>query len=150
MKMDSNRNYKSSDDMNAPPKKDKMNDTRLIYSSEHQRPSSRNAESKKGVPLNGKPNGLPRSSFPMKSRSYERRGGDYNATDGFVLPSKSWTKSSNGGGVPRKSNRRTSDLSMSMIHEIDGDLFTASLECSLAHCVAEDFRMGAGIAVQFK
>lgn len=31
---------------------------------------------------------------------------------------------------------------------LNGDLFTAS--CSLAHCVGADFRMGMGIAVQFK
>ncbi len=38
----------------------------------------------------------------------------------------------------------------SVVREIEGDLFTASEEYSLAHCVATDFRMGAGIAVQFK
>ena len=31
---------------------------------------------------------------------------------------------------------------------VSGDLFTAN--CSLAHCVAADFRMGLGIAVKFK
>lgn len=31
---------------------------------------------------------------------------------------------------------------------VSGDLFTA--DCSLAHCVAADFRMGMGIAVKFK
>jgi hypothetical protein len=31
---------------------------------------------------------------------------------------------------------------------VSGDLFTA--ECSLAHCVGADFRMGMGIAVKFR
>jgi hypothetical protein len=34
------------------------------------------------------------------------------------------------------------------LKEMNGDLFTA--KCSMAHCVAEDLRMGAGIAVMFK
>lgn len=46
-----------------------------------------------------------------------------------------------------KHDRKYSD---SVIEEIKGDLFTAGEDYSLAHCVAEDFRMGAGIAVQFK
>lgn len=36
------------------------------------------------------------------------------------------------------------------IREIEGDLFNASKDYALAHCVASDLRMGAGIAVQFK
>lgn len=143
--MDSNRNYKSSDDMISL-KKDKTNDTRYIFSGE--RPNSRNSEYKKGGSMNGKQNGLPRSPFSTKSRSYEKRGGDYSSDGLCPPPSKTWNKNSN-GSIPRKCNRRTSDLS-SFIHEIEGDLFTASSECSLAHCVAEDFRMGAGIALQFK
>ncbi len=31
-----------------------------------------------------------------------------------------------------------------------GDLFSAPLDASLAHCVSEDFRMGKGIATEFK
>lgn len=34
--------------------------------------------------------------------------------------------------------------------EVDGDLFSAPETHSLAHCVAADFGMGAGIAVKFK
>ncbi|CAH1715409.1 uncharacterized protein LOC114123537 [Aphis gossypii] len=37
-----------------------------------------------------------------------------------------------------------------MLEEIDEDLFKLSKDYSLAHCVAEDLRMGAGIAVDFK
>ncbi|XP_049942446.1 uncharacterized protein LOC126419310 isoform X2 [Schistocerca serialis cubense] len=37
-----------------------------------------------------------------------------------------------------------------VITEIYGDLFTAPPDYSLAHCVAEDMRMGSGIAVTFK
>ncbi|XP_050063960.1 uncharacterized protein LOC114132023 [Aphis gossypii] len=37
-----------------------------------------------------------------------------------------------------------------MIEEIDEDLFKLSKDYCLAHCVAEDLRMGAGIAVDFK
>lgn len=34
--------------------------------------------------------------------------------------------------------------------EIDGDLFSAPKTFSLAHCVAADLRMGAGIAIKFR
>lgn len=34
--------------------------------------------------------------------------------------------------------------------EIEGDLFSAPENYSLAHCVSEDMRMGAGIATIFK
>ena len=39
---------------------------------------------------------------------------------------------------------------LSVLKEIDEDIFKLSKEYSLAHCVAEDLRMGAGIAVDFK
>lgn len=39
---------------------------------------------------------------------------------------------------------------ISIFEEIDEDLFKLSKDYSLAHCVAEDLRMGAGIAVDFK
>lgn len=38
----------------------------------------------------------------------------------------------------------------SFIKEIDENLFDLDIEFALAHCVAEDLRMGAGIAVDFK
>lgn len=38
----------------------------------------------------------------------------------------------------------------SFLEEINEDLFELPNEFSLAHCVAEDLRMGAGIAVTFK
>lgn len=38
----------------------------------------------------------------------------------------------------------------SVVQEVEGDLFLTNPDCSLVHCVAEDFRMGAGIAVQFR
>ena len=149
--MDSNQNYKSSDNMNAL-KRDKMSDTRIIYANEHQRPNSRNSEfNKKGGPLNGKPNGLPPRSatYANKSRLYGKSGGDSYNDGGFGPPSKSWNKSSssNGNG-PKKSSRRTSE--MSLIHKVEGDLFTASSEYSLAHCIAKDFCMGTGIVIHFK
>lgn len=34
--------------------------------------------------------------------------------------------------------------------QIVGDLFTAPREYALAHCVAADMRMGAGIAILFR
>lgn len=37
-----------------------------------------------------------------------------------------------------------------VVNEIDGDLFQQPKDFSLAHCVAEDLRMGSGIAVEFK
>ena len=37
-----------------------------------------------------------------------------------------------------------------MIIEIQGDLFKAPEEFSLAHCVSQDLRMSAGIATEFK
>ncbi|XP_044312611.1 ADP-ribose glycohydrolase OARD1 isoform X1 [Drosophila rhopaloa] len=36
------------------------------------------------------------------------------------------------------------------LSEVDGDLFSAPKDYSLAHCVGADLAMGAGIAVQFK
>lgn len=36
------------------------------------------------------------------------------------------------------------------LSEVDGDLFSAPKTHSLAHCVAADFGMAAGIAVKFK
>jgi hypothetical protein len=39
---------------------------------------------------------------------------------------------------------------ISIFEEIDEDLFKLPKDYSLAHCVAEDLRMGAGIAVDFK
>lgn len=36
------------------------------------------------------------------------------------------------------------------IIEITGNLFDAPIDCSLAHCVAEDMRMGRGIAYMFR
>uniref|UniRef100_A0A182JHK5 Macro domain-containing protein n=1 Tax=Anopheles atroparvus TaxID=41427 RepID=A0A182JHK5_ANOAO len=36
------------------------------------------------------------------------------------------------------------------VREIEGDLFSAPKDHSLAHCVAADLKMGAGIAVKFK
>jgi len=41
-------------------------------------------------------------------------------------------------------------LYFSILEEIDQNLFELSDEFSLAHCVAEDLRMGAGIAIEFK
>uniref|UniRef100_A0A182QLX2 Macro domain-containing protein n=1 Tax=Anopheles farauti TaxID=69004 RepID=A0A182QLX2_9DIPT len=36
------------------------------------------------------------------------------------------------------------------VREIEGDLFAAPKDHSMAHCVAADLKMGAGIAVRFK
>lgn len=36
------------------------------------------------------------------------------------------------------------------LREINGDLFAAPEEYALAHCVAADLRMGAGIAIKFR
>lgn len=41
-------------------------------------------------------------------------------------------------------------MSKLVFREIEGDLFSASKTYSLAHCVAADLRMGAGIAVAFR
>lgn len=45
---------------------------------------------------------------------------------------------------------RKKNISCLHIKEITGDLFSAPEEYSLAHCVAEDFNMGAGIALTFR
>lgn len=37
-----------------------------------------------------------------------------------------------------------------VIQEIEGDLFSADKSVSLAHCVASDLKMGAGIAITFR
>ena len=114
--------------------------------------------------MNGKQNGLTRSTttyVSSKSRSFDRRGGGDHVNDGsYGSPStkSTWNKNSGGsssssnGNAPsrkRSTHRRNSEMS-SVIREVEGDLFTASAEYSLAHCVAEDFRMGAGIAVHFR
>ncbi|KAF0772441.1 putative serine/threonine-protein kinase isoform X1, partial [Aphis craccivora] len=47
-------------------------------------------------------------------------------------------------------HKSINDVGEGMLEEIDEDLFKLSKDYSLAHCVAEDLRMGAGIAVDFK
>jgi len=41
-------------------------------------------------------------------------------------------------------------LYYSVLQEINEDLFNLPYDYALAHCVAEDLKMGAGIAVNFK
>lgn len=41
-------------------------------------------------------------------------------------------------------------MSSECVREIEGDLFSAPKDHSLAHCVTSDLKMGAGIAVKFK
>lgn len=41
-------------------------------------------------------------------------------------------------------------MSKLVFREIEGDLFSAPKTYSLAHCVAADLKMGAGIAVAFR
>lgn len=41
-------------------------------------------------------------------------------------------------------------MSSFTLKDIEGDLFSAPKDVSLAHCVAADMKMGAGIAVKFK
>ncbi|XP_034247461.1 serine/arginine repetitive matrix protein 2-like [Thrips palmi] len=48
------------------------------------------------------------------------------------------------------SNRRLSSSLPTIIHEVEGDLFTARRDTSLAHCVSSDMKMGAGIAIHFR
>ncbi|XP_055625041.1 ADP-ribose glycohydrolase OARD1-like isoform X2 [Toxorhynchites rutilus septentrionalis] len=53
----------------------------------------------------------------------------------------------------RKSRSAATDLTIKMsecVREIEGDLFAAPKDHSLAHCVAADLKMGGGIAVKFK
>ncbi|XP_055612432.1 ADP-ribose glycohydrolase OARD1-like isoform X2 [Uranotaenia lowii] len=57
--------------------------------------------------------------------------------------------------VTRKKQRTVVNItnmssSTGCVREIDGDLFAAPKDHSLAHCVAADLKMGAGIAVRFK
>ncbi|KAI4471144.1 hypothetical protein MML48_1g08476 [Holotrichia oblita] len=42
------------------------------------------------------------------------------------------------------------DLQFRIVHEVEGDLFSAGTDYSLGHCVAEDMKMGSGIAVSFR
>lgn len=46
--------------------------------------------------------------------------------------------------------RRKEKVEFVRVKEIEADLFAMEKEYSLAHCVAEDMRMGSGIAVTFK
>ncbi|XP_069489629.1 ADP-ribose glycohydrolase OARD1 [Ambystoma mexicanum] len=43
-----------------------------------------------------------------------------------------------------------SKTSKTQFHDVKGDLFSCPATDSLAHCISEDVRMGAGIAVLFK
>lgn len=47
-------------------------------------------------------------------------------------------------------NTRNMSSSNFKLNEVEGDLFSAPANFSLAHCVAADLGMGAGIAVKFK
>ena len=47
-------------------------------------------------------------------------------------------------------SKRNMAMSSYKLTEVEGDLFSAPKEYSLAHCVAADLGMGAGIAVKFK
>ncbi|XP_023303271.2 ADP-ribose glycohydrolase OARD1 isoform X1 [Lucilia cuprina] len=49
-----------------------------------------------------------------------------------------------------KSNKRNMSSYNYKLTEVEGDLFSAPKDYSLAHCVAADLGMGAGIAVVFK
>ncbi|XP_069669249.1 uncharacterized protein [Periplaneta americana] len=50
----------------------------------------------------------------------------------------------------RQEGRGRDNTRYKIVTEVDGDLFTAPKEYSLAHCVATDLRMGSGIAVTFR
>lgn len=51
----------------------------------------------------------------------------------------------------RNAKRNFAKILMPLLfREVEGDLFTASKDYSLAHCVASDLKMGAGIAVAFR
>ncbi|XP_037934200.1 ADP-ribose glycohydrolase OARD1 [Teleopsis dalmanni] len=41
-------------------------------------------------------------------------------------------------------------MSNCIIKEVNGDLFSAESSFSMAHCVAEDMRLGKGIAIKFR
>ncbi|CAI6373290.1 unnamed protein product [Macrosiphum euphorbiae] len=67
-----------------------------------------------------------------------------------------YTRKSEGAERPRDKYKNNNGQKQSrfsdacVLKEIDEDIFKLSKEYSLAHCVAEDLRMGAGIAVDFK
>ncbi|GLV32931.1 uncharacterized protein CBL_09007 [Carabus blaptoides fortunei] len=50
--------------------------------------------------------------------------------------------------IPKKDSGNL--LKKNVVQEVTGELFDASSDCSLVHCVAQDLRMGRGIAVRFK
>lgn len=50
----------------------------------------------------------------------------------------------------RNAKRNFAKMSTLVFREVEGDLFTASKDYALAHCVASDLKMGAGIAVAFR
>ncbi|XP_055383550.1 ADP-ribose glycohydrolase OARD1-like [Condylostylus longicornis] len=54
------------------------------------------------------------------------------------------------GNLQKFLARNMSSASSFVLREIDGDLFSAPKEYSLAHCVGADMAMGAGIAVKFR
>ncbi|XP_053680076.1 ADP-ribose glycohydrolase OARD1-like [Anopheles nili] len=51
---------------------------------------------------------------------------------------------------PKRTFSATVSVMANCVREIEGDLFSAPKDHALAHCVAADLKMGAGIAVRFK
>ncbi|XP_060836859.1 uncharacterized protein LOC132919335 isoform X2 [Rhopalosiphum padi] len=92
----------------------------------------------------------------FKSRSYGKGRNSYDTNN--QKQRKNEISISENFKQNETQNRSNSDLhGKSLINlencifeEIDEDLFKLSKDYSLAHCVAEDLRMGAGIAVDFK
>ncbi|XP_050431669.1 uncharacterized protein LOC126840157 isoform X2 [Adelges cooleyi] len=62
---------------------------------------------------------------------------------------KKYKKTSNFSGIEKLSDDSYSKESLDF-ETLDEDLFKLDKDFALAHCVAEDLRMGAGIAVEFK
>ncbi|KAF4514075.1 UNVERIFIED_CONTAM: hypothetical protein B566_EDAN018946, partial [Ephemera danica] len=76
---------------------------------------------------------------------------DFNLVFGNAdkLPNKKDTYQSRLGQQNINSKVTTADIMNENVKEMQGDLFNCPEDTSLAHCVARDFKMSSGIAVDF-
>lgn len=82
-------------------------------------------------------------SYRDKNRSYQRdRDSRYDKNSSFQDRDEDFEKF--------RANLNKVKMDFGKVKEITGDLFSAPKEYSLAHCVAEDLSMGAGIALSFR
>ncbi|PNF40938.1 O-acetyl-ADP-ribose deacetylase 1 [Cryptotermes secundus] len=90
----------------------------------------------------------------VEDHSRERRGESYKRgrqdTDNWRRQDNRRPQDNDSGWSRDDRGKSRGNKKYKIVKEVDGDLFTAPKEYSLAHCVATDMRMGSGIAVSFR